>query len=171
MALPLGRVGTITPFGSLGWLKGSNLTPDQNTLTLIQQFYNRSDTAVPLRGSSNDAPLSSITPFRAIDGVRFDSTNRRWFGEYEVRYQARVKRADPGDLTAAISTQYGTLASLNSFAIHALRGGYSYRKEHYRVLFTLGVENFANRLYFEHFQTAPAPGRSVVFGMTLDFGL
>ena len=168
-SLPLGQVGTITPFGSLGWLKGSNLTPDQNTLTLIEQFYNRSDTAVPLRGSPSDAPLSSITPFRTIDGIRFDSTNRRWFGEYEVRYQSRVKRADPGDLTAAISTQYGTLASLNSFAVQALRGGYSYRKEHYRVLFTVGVENFANRLYFEHFQTAPAQGRSLVTGITLEF--
>ncbi|HEX5883801.1 MAG TPA: TonB-dependent receptor, partial [Pyrinomonadaceae bacterium] len=171
ISLPLGQAGTITPFGTLGWLKGSNLTPDQNTLLLIEQFYNRADTAVPLRGSQTDAPLSSITPFRMIDGVRFDSTNRRWFGEYEVRYQARVKRVDPGDITAAISTQYGSLASLNSFAVHTLRGGYSYRKENHRALFTLAVENFANRLYFEHFQTAPARGRSVVFGMTLEFGL
>ena len=146
ISLPLGQAGTITPFGALGWLKGSNLTPDQNTLLLIEQFYNRADTAVPLRGSQTDAPLSSITPFRMIDGVRFDSTNRRWFGEYEVRYQARVKRVDPGDITAAISTQYGSLASLNSFAVHTLRGGYWYRKEIHRAVFTLAVENFANRL-------------------------
>jgi len=138
-------------------------------VTLIEQFYNRADTAVPLSGSPDDAPLSSITPLRTINGVRFDSRNRRWFGEYELRYQSRVERADPNDLTAAISTQYGTLASLNSFAVHALRGGYSYRKENYRVLFTLGVENFADRLYFEHFQTAPAPGRSLVTGITLEF--
>jgi outer membrane receptor protein involved in Fe transport len=168
-SLPLGQVGIVTPFGSLGWLKGSNLTPDQNTVTLIEQFYNRADTAVPLSGSPDDAPLSSITPLRTINGVRFDSRNRRWFGEYEIRYQSRVKRADPNDLTAAISTQYGTLASLNSFTVHALRGGYSYRKENYRVLFTLGVENFADRFYFEHFQTAPAPGRSLVTGITLEF--
>ena len=168
-SLPLGRVGIVTPFGSLGWLKGSNLTPDQNTVTLIEQFYNRSDTAVPLSGSAGDAPLTSITPLRTINGVRFDSRNRRWFGEYEIRYQSRVERADPNDLTAAISTQYGTLASLNSFAVQALRGGYSYRKENYRMLFTLGVENLADRLYFEHFQTAPAPGRSLVTGITLEF--
>ena len=168
-SLSLGQAGTITPFGTLGWLKGSNLTPDQNTLLLIEQFYNRSGTAIPLEGSQTDAPLSSITPFRMIDGVRFDSTNRHWFGEYEVRYQARVRRVDPGDITAAISTQYGSLASLNSFVVHSVRGGYSYRKENYRALFTLAVENFANSLYFEHFQTAPAPGRSVVFGMTLEF--
>jgi hypothetical protein len=171
VSLPLGHAGTVTPFGTLGWLKGSNLTPDQNTLLLIEQFYNRADTAAPLRGSQTDAPLSSITPFRTIDGVRFDSSNRRWFGEYEVRYQSRVRRVDPGDITAAISTQYGSLASLNSFVVHTVRGGYSYRKENYRALFTVAVENSANSLYFEHFQTAPAPGRSVVFGTTLEFGL
>jgi len=167
-SLSLGRAGTITPFGSFGWLKGSNLTPDDNTLKLIAQFYNRADTPVPLAGSASDAPLSSITPSRMIDGVRFDSAKRRWFAEYEIRYQGRVRRADPLDLTAAISTQYGTLASLNSLAVQAIRGGYSYRKENHRILFTLGMENLTNRFYFEHFQTAPAPGRCLVFGATLE---
>ncbi len=168
-SLALGNIGVITPFGTLGWLKGSNLTPDQNTLQLLAQFYNRADTPIPLRGSPGDAPLSSITPLRLIDGVRFDSFRRRWFGEYEVRYQARVKRADPLELSAAVSTQYGTLASLNSFATHTLRGGYTWRGENHRASFTLGIENLCNRLYFEHFQTAPAPGRSMVFGVTLEF--
>jgi hypothetical protein len=49
-----------------------------------------------------------------------------------------------------------------------LRGGYILRKEKYRLMFTLGIENLTNRLYFEHFQTAPAPGRSIVFGTTLE---
>lgn len=169
ISVALGHAGVITPFGTLGWLKGSNLTPDQNTLNLIAQFYNRADTPIPLRGSPGDAPLSGITPFRLIDGVRFDSLRRRWFGEYEVRYQARVRRADPLDLSAAVSTEYGTLASLNSFAIHTLRGGYTFNAENHRLSFTLGIENLSNRLYFEHFQTAPAPGRSIVVGMTLDF--
>jgi hemoglobin/transferrin/lactoferrin receptor protein len=168
-SLPLGHAGTITPFGTLGWLKGSNLTPDQNTLMLIGQFYNRSDTPVSLRGSAKDAPLSSITPLRTFNGLRFDSARRRWFAEYEMRYQARVKRADPLDLSATISTEYGTLASLSPFAMHGIRGGYTYRKETYRASFTFGIENLANRLYFEHFQTAPAPGRSFVFGTTLEF--
>jgi uncharacterized membrane protein YdjX (TVP38/TMEM64 family) len=52
--------------------------------------------------------------------------------------------------------------------VHTVRGGYSYRKENYRALFTVAVENFANRLYFEDFQTAPAPGRAVVFGTTVE---
>lgn len=168
LGLPLGGRGVLTPFGTLGWLKGSNLTPDETTLALINQFYNRDDTPIPLRGSSTDAPLTGITPFRMLGGVRFDSFRRRWFGEYEVRYQSRVRRVDPLDLTTAISTQYGSLASLDSFARHTLRAGYALRREHYRASFTLGLENLTDRLYFEHFQTAPAPGRSFVFGLTLD---
>ena len=167
-SLQLGLAGVIRPFGTLGLLKGSNLTPDQNTLTLINQFYNRADTPAPLRGSATDAPLSSITPWRTINGVRFDSLGRRWFAEYELRQQGRVTRADPLDLSAAISTEYGTLASLNAFAVQGLRGGYIIRRENYRIMFTMGVENMTNRLYFEHFQTAPAPGRSIVFGTTLE---
>jgi outer membrane receptor protein involved in Fe transport len=168
MSLRLDRVGVITPYGTLGWLKGSNLTPDQNTLKLLAQFYNRPDTPVPLRGSASDAPLSSITPLRTINGVRFDSSKGRWFGEYEVRYQGRVKRADPLDLSAAVSTEFGTFQSLNSFAVQTIRGGYTVHGEKHRVAFTVGLDNLTNRLYFEHFQTAPAPGRSVVFGTTVE---
>jgi hemoglobin/transferrin/lactoferrin receptor protein len=167
-SLSLGHAGTITPFGTFALLKGSNLTPDQNTLKLIGQFYNRSDTPVPLHGSANDAPLSSITPLRTINGVRFDSFKRRWFIEYAGRYQMRVTRADPLDLSATISTQYGTVASLNSFALHDLRGGYTYQKEKYRISFTAGVNNLTDRFYFEHFHTAPATGRSFMFGTTLE---
>jgi outer membrane receptor protein involved in Fe transport len=160
--------GVISGFGSTGWLKGTNLTPDETTLRLLSQFYNRSDTPVELSGTANDAPLSSITPLRTINGVRFDSLDRRWFAEYELRYQGQVKRADPLDLSAAISTEFGTFRSLSSFAVQSLRGGYTIRGEKHRILFTVGVENLTNRLYFEHFQTAPSPGRSFVFGTTVE---
>jgi outer membrane receptor protein involved in Fe transport len=168
VSLPLGDVGVITPFSSLGLLKGSNLTPDQNTLKLLSQFYNRSDTPVPLRGTANDAPLSSITPLRTIGGVRFDSAKRHWFAQYEIRYQGRVERADPLDLSAAVSTEFGTFRSLNSFAVQTVRGGFTVPTEKHRFAFAVGLENLTNRLYFEHFQTAPAPGRSLVFGTTIE---
>ncbi len=168
MSLPLGRHGVVTPSGTLGWLKGSNLTPDAQTLALIGQFYNRTDTPLPLRGAPSDAPLTGITPLRTVNGARYDSPGYRWFGEYEVRYQARIRRVDPLDLTTTISTQYGTLAGLSPFALHALRGGYRFRREDYRLSLNLGFENLTNRLYFENYQTAPAPGRSVVFGLTLE---
>ena len=161
-------VGMISVFGSAGWLKGSNLTPDEITLRLLSQFYNQADTPVELSGSANDAPLTSITPLRTINGIRLDSLKRRWFGEYELRYQGQVKRADPLDLSAAVSTEFGTLRSLSSFVVQSLRGGYTIRSEKHRIVFTAGLENLANRLYFEHFQTAPARGRSFVFGTTVE---
>jgi outer membrane receptor protein involved in Fe transport len=79
-----------------------------------------------------------------------------------------VKRADPLDLSAAVSTEFGTFRSLNSFAVQSLRGGYTARSEKHRVMFTAGVENLTNHLYFEQFHTAPARGRSFVFGTTVE---
>jgi outer membrane receptor protein involved in Fe transport len=161
--------GTLTPFGAAGWLKGSDLTPDPNVLKLIDQFYNRDDTPVRLSGSAADAPLTGITPFRGVFGARYGERRGRWFGEYELLYQSRVRRADPLELTSTISTQYGTLASLSPLARQAVRAGYRPGGENFRTLLTLGVENLTNRFYFEQFQTAPAPGRSFVFGVTLNF--
>ncbi len=159
--------GLLTPFGTMGWLKGSDLSPDPNALKLIRQFYQRSDTPVKLRGTADDAPMPGITPFRGVFGARYASPAADWVGEYQIRYQARVTRADPLDLATDIATQYGTLASLNSLTKHSLRIGYTYRWERSRLLLTGGVENLTDRLYFDHFQNAPAPGRSFVFGVTL----
>jgi outer membrane receptor protein involved in Fe transport len=168
VSLPLGRHGFVTPFGTLGWLNGADLTPGADALALIGQFYNRADTPIRLRGSAKNAPLSGITPLRTINGVRYDSPRRRWFGEYSIRYQARVTRADPLELTATISTQYGTLASLSPFTRQDFRAGYRFNREDYRLSLNFGLENLTDRLYFENFQTAPAPGRSMVFGLTLE---
>src|SRR6185369_4317071 len=43
VSLPLGEYGSggvVSAFGSAGWLKGTNLTPDQVTLRLLSRFYN-----------------------------------------------------------------------------------------------------------------------------------
>lgn len=165
----MGRAGIIIPFGTLGWLKGSDLTPDANAVTLINEFYNRSDTPIRLSGSVDDAPLSGITPFRGVFGARYNSNNGKWLGQYQIRYQSRVERVDPVDLSSTIQTQYGTLASLSPFANHSLRAGYTYRGEGYRLSFVVGADNLTNKFYFEHFQNTPAQGRSFVFGLTADF--
>jgi outer membrane receptor protein involved in Fe transport len=167
-SLRVGGRGLLMPFGTLGWLKGSDLTPDQNVLKLIEQFYNRADTPVPLSGSATEAPLSGITPFRGIFGARYSDRRGRWFGEYELLYRSRATRADPLELSSTISTQYGTLASLAPLARQTMRAGYRTGGESLRTLLTFGVENLTNRFYFEQFQTAPAPGRTFVFGVTLD---
>lgn len=167
-SLPLGRLGSITPFGTLAWLKGSNLTPDDQTIALIGQFYNRTGTLIPLRGTVDDAPMAGIVPFTMQFGVRYSDRRGRWVGEYNMRYRARVKRADPTDLTASIGTQYGTFASLKASTADSLRFGYSFARERYRVLVSGGVDNIGNRLYFDPFQTAPAAGRTFLAGITIE---
>src|SRR5205085_2023507 len=127
--LPAGRAGSISPFGTLGWLKGADLTPDETSVALIKQFYNRSDTAIRLRGSVNDAPLAGITPFRGIFGLLYNGLNGRWLGQYQVRYQSQVTRVAPLDLSSTILTQYGTLAGLRSLVTQSLRAGYTMRRE------------------------------------------
>jgi outer membrane receptor protein involved in Fe transport len=168
IGLPLGTLGSLKPYGTLGWLKGSDLTPDSNALTLIGRFYNRADTPLRLRGSASDAPLSSISPFGATFGARYSDRRGVWTGQYEIRHQARTERVDPLDLATAISTQYGSFASLSPLTKHSLRAAYNYRRERYRVSLTFGVDNLTDRLYFEPFQTAPAAGRSLVFGAIMD---
>lgn len=164
----LSRWGTVTPFGSLGWLKGSDLSPDPGAIALIERFYNRRDTPIKLEGSATDAPLAGITPFRGVFGARYSSVDGKWFGSYQARYQARVRRVDPIDLSTNILTQYGSFASLNSLATHSLRGGYTHRRENLRMVFSVGVENVGDRLYFDHFQNAPAAGRGLIFGVTIE---
>ncbi len=167
-SLRLSSFGAVTPFATLGWVKGADLTPDQNALALIRQFYNRADTPIPLAGAADDAPLTGITPFRGLFGARYNSVGGAWFGQYQLRYQARVRRADPLDLATNIVTQYGQLAGLDAFAKQSLHGGYTWRGENLRMLFSLGIENLSGRLYFEHFQNAPAPGRALLFGVTFE---
>lgn len=112
--------------------------------------------------------MSSISPFGATFGARYSDRQGIWADQYEIRHQTRVTHVDPLDLTTTISTQYGSFASLRPFTKHSLRAIYNYRREKYRVSFTFGVDNITDRLYFEPFQTAPAPGRSFVAGATLD---
>jgi outer membrane receptor protein involved in Fe transport len=167
-AISLRAAGSLTPFTSIGSLKGTDLTPQANDVTIINARYNGS-TLIQLKGSPTDVPLPSISPFRAVFGAYYTDIKANWFAEYQARYQARVRRANPVDITSTNTTQYGTFASLAPFTRQSARVGYTLRREVYRVSFTFGVENLTDRLYFEHFQNTPAPGRSFVFGITTDF--
>lgn len=167
-SLPLGDFGSLTPFLTLGYLKGTDLTPQASALIVIERFYN-TGTPIQLKGSSNDVPLPNITPLRAVWGASYLDKRGAWFAEYQIRAQTRVRRADPLDITAPTTTQYGTFASLAPLARQSVRLGYNWRREHHRVSFNAGIENLTDRLYFEQFQLAPAPGRSFVFGITMDF--
>jgi outer membrane receptor protein involved in Fe transport len=172
-ALPLGTWGSLNPFGSMGWLHGVNITANRFTdagrINVINAVYNRNDTPLQLEGNENDVPLGSITPFRGIFGARVSDNRGSLFAEYDARYQAQVTRVDPNSLVSGTLTAYGFLRSFDAFTKQSIRGGYNWRREGGRFSFTVGIDNLTNRLYFEHFQSAPAPGRAFVFGFTTEF--
>lgn len=164
----LGRVGSLTPFGSMAWLHGTNQSPTAQQLDLINRLYNRSDLLFKFEGSASDVPQENITPFRGIWGLQYNDPRATWFMEYNVRHQARVRRVRPDNFVNNL-TNYGTFASFNDFTKQSIKGGYNWQRERYRMQFTVGIDNLTDLLYWEHFQNAPAPGRAFIFGVTMDF--
>jgi outer membrane receptor protein involved in Fe transport len=167
-SIPLGGLGSINPFYTLGSLHGTNGSPTTIQIAQLNAIYNRTDTPIKLTGSAADFPLGSITPFRIIYGAQFLDSKGRLSVEYNVRHQNRVTRADPGQFTGTALINYGSFLSTNSFDKHAIKGGYNWKTEKYKISFNMGVDNVTNKLFWEHFQSAPAPGRSIVFGLTTE---
>ena len=167
-SLPIGKFGSLNPFYSLGALHGTNRSPVQQAITAFNLLYNRDDTPVKLTGSLNDFPLANITPFRIIGGAQYLNKSGRIFAEYSFRHQDRVTRADPLSFIGTTLINYGTFASLNDFTKHSIKGGYNWRTDKYKFSVNAGIDNIADKFFFEHFNTAPAPGRSFVFGFTTE---
>ena len=59
------------------------------------------------------------------------------------------------------------LLSLDGFVVHRIGAGWSLTRLRDRVRLTFAVENLTNRFYREHFQFAPARGRSVTLGLSV----
>jgi outer membrane receptor protein involved in Fe transport len=168
VAIPLGSLGSLNPFYTLGSLHGTNGSPTAIQIAQLNAVYNRSDTPILLQGSVADFPLGSITPFRIIYGAQYLDNKGRIFAEYSVRHQNRVTRADPGQFVGTALINFGSFASTNSFDKHSIKGGYNWKNEKIKFSFNAGIDNIADKFYFEHFQNAPAPGRSFVFGFTIE---
>ena len=168
-SLSLGRFGSLTGYYTLGSLHGTNRNPVQQAITAFNLLYNRNDTPVKLTGSLGDFPLANITPFRIIGGVQYLDQKGRIFGEYFWRHQNRISRADPLTFIGTSLVNYGTFANLNSIDKQTIRGGYTWRAERYKLTLTTGIDNLTNAFFFEQFQTAAAPGRSFVFGVSFEW--
>jgi outer membrane receptor protein involved in Fe transport len=168
VAISLGGWGSINPFFSLGSLHGTNGSPTAVGLTQLRLLYNRSDTPFELTGSADDFPLGSITPFRLLAGAQYLDSKGRFSAEYNWRHQNKIRRADPNQFVGTALVNYGSFASLNAIDKHAIKGGYNWKNEKYKFTVNAGIDNLFNKFFFEHFQTAPAPGRSFVFGFTIE---
>jgi outer membrane receptor protein involved in Fe transport len=167
-SIPLPGWGSMNPFFSLGSLHGTNKSPTPVEIAQFNAIYNRTTTPIPLTGSLNDFPLGNITPFRFLGGFQFLEKKGRYFLEYNARKQTRVTRAAPGQFVGTALINHGSFASTNGFVKQSIKGGYNWTKEKYKISFNAGIDNIADRTFWEHFQNAPAPGRSFVFGMTTE---
>lgn len=167
-SIPLGTFGSLNPFYSLGSLHGTNKSPVQQQITTFNLLYNRTDTPIRLTGSLDDFPLANITPFRILGGIQYLDNNGRVFVEYNWRHQNRVTRADPNQFVGTALINFGSFASTNSFDKHAIKGGFNWKNEDFKFSVNAGIDNITDKLYWEHFQTAPAPGRSFLFGFTIE---
>lgn len=167
-SIPLGSIGSMNPFYSFGALYGRNNNPTTLDITQINAIYTRTNNPIPLSGSATDFPLGGITPFRIIYGTQYLNASGRFFAEYNIRHQNQVKRVPPGQFVGTALINHGSFASLAAFDKHSIKGGYNWKNERYKFSVTAGVDNLADRLFFEHFNTAPAPGRSFVFGFTTE---
>ncbi|MBX7170444.1 MAG: TonB-dependent receptor [Pyrinomonadaceae bacterium] len=167
-SIPLGSFGSLNPFYSLGSLHGTNGSPTDLQIAQLNAVYNKSTNPIPLEGSVGDFPLGNITPFRILYGAQYLDNKGRIFVEYNVRHQNRVKRADPGQFVGTALINYGSFASTNAFDKHSIKGGYNWKNDKYKFSINAGIDNIADKLFFEHFQNAPAPGRSFVFGFAIE---
>ena len=121
----------------------------------------------PLSGTSLDgSPADNITPVKVIGTARFTESRGRWWVEYGVRGQTEVSRVARTLLESPFLIAQDLL-SLDGFVVHRIGAGLTLTRGRDRARLTLAIENLGDRFYREHFQFAPARGRSVTLGLSI----
>jgi outer membrane receptor protein involved in Fe transport len=142
------RPGVVTLFGNAAFTRGTVL-----------------DGTNPLTGASlAGTPQDNITPVKAAVGVRFNESQDRWWVEYGARIQSDVTRVAATLLESPYLIAQDLL-SLEGFAVQRVAVGVNLRPRTGTVGLVVAVENLADRFYREHFQFAPARGRSFTIGL------
>jgi outer membrane receptor protein involved in Fe transport len=163
--IPLGNVGSITPYVTFSSIKATNKTPDAGRLSIVRNLYN-SAAPIRLNGTVDDVPFYSLPNYQGSFAPRFTSAKGNWWAEYEYRFTSRVTRVDPNEISFAGTTTYANFAAYDGLRKHSIRGGFNFGEE-VPVTVNMGVENLTDETYFQLFQPAPAAGRSFTVGMSL----
>jgi len=147
------------------------LTFDRGILTLTGSTAltrgTITDGTNPLTGDAlNDTPADNITPSKLVANARFTDVRGKWWVEYGIRTQGQVDRVAKALLDSPFLIAQDLL-SLDSFHVQRIGAGINLTRGRDRVGLTFAVENLTNRYYREHFQFAPARGRSFTLGLTL----
>jgi outer membrane receptor protein involved in Fe transport len=139
-------------FAGLNWLPSVSLAYTRGTVL---------EGANPLDGTSlAGTPQDNITPWKGLASLRASDRAERWWASYSVRSQGEVTRISPL-LSESRFLIAQDLFALAGFSIHRLAAGYDWRSGQQRLGLTVAVDNLTDRFYREHFQFAPARGRSV----------
>ena len=120
-----------------------------------------------LDGQSLDGtPADNITPWKILAAVRYTEPSGRWWAEYGFRGQGEVTRVATTLLDSPFLIAQD-LFSLDGFAVHRLGWGINLARGRDRVGLSFAVENLTDDYYREHFQFAPARGRSFTVGLNI----
>ncbi len=113
-----------------------------------------------------DTPFDNITPSKVILNARFTQSSGRWWMEYGVRSQTEVKRVAERLLDSPFPIAQDLL-SLDGFTVQRAALGINLARGRDRVGLVFAVENLGDTYYREHFQFAPARGRSFTVGLNV----
>jgi len=144
------RSGVVTLSGAGAFTRG---TITEGTNPLDQS---------PLGGT----PFDNITPAKLLASARFAHAGGRWWAEYGVRTQTDVKRVAETLLDSPFLIAQDLL-SLDGFTVQRAAWGLNLSRGRDRAGLTFAVENLTNAYYREHFQFAPARGRSFTIGLNV----
>jgi outer membrane receptor protein involved in Fe transport len=121
----------------------------------------------PLTGEVLDgSPADNITPVKLTGAARFTESRGRWWVEYGIRQQTDVTRVAQTLLESPFLIAQDLL-SLDGFVVHRIGAGLLLTRRSDRLRLTFAIENLTDTFYREHFQFAPARGRSVTLGLSV----
>lgn len=126
-------------------------------------FFTPSGNISYLRGDDLEAnePLTTITPLKTVLNMRWQNFLNNYYVDWTTRIINKQERLSQAFLDVNGGAEPG-------FTVSDLGGGYTFKRERYRLSFNVSVKNLFDRLYNEQFTFAPARGRSFVFGTTWD---
>jgi outer membrane receptor protein involved in Fe transport len=147
--------------GPLSWLPHATVSYNRGTVLAG---------TIPHSGLSlAGEPQDNITPWKMTAGLRVNDRRERWWAGYSVRTQTRVSRISPLlDESPFLIAQ--DLLSLAGFSIHRIAAGYDWRTGSQRLGLTAAIDNLTDNFYREHFQFAPARGRSFSLSVSVNGG-
>lgn len=124
------------------------------------------DGAGPRSVDISGSPADNITPAKVVAAARFTEARGRFWVEYGVRTQPKVSRIATTLLDSPFLIAQDLL-SLDGFTVQRVSWGINLTRGRDRVGLTFALENLSDKYYREHFQFAPARGRSFTVGLNL----